>query len=60
MVGRLDERTALRDALARAEAGEPGVLLVTGDAGVGKTRLTRELVTMATDRAEGTRRRVGA
>lgn len=39
MVGRSDERKAISAALAAAAAGQPMVLLLEGEAGVGKTRL---------------------
>nr|WP_309227311.1 AAA family ATPase [Micromonospora thermarum] len=42
LVGRQRELAALRDALARARAGEPTTVLVGGEAGVGKTRLLDE------------------
>ena len=38
-VARTDETALLHDAVARAATGHPGVALVAGDAGVGKTRL---------------------
>ncbi|WP_261719506.1 helix-turn-helix transcriptional regulator [Streptomyces sp. FZ201] len=41
-VGRTEELQALKDALARADAGEPQALLLGGEAGVGKTRLVEE------------------
>ncbi|MEW2416868.1 AAA family ATPase [Streptomyces sp. NPDC046866] len=43
-VGRADELAVLTDALARAAGGEPQALLVGGEAGVGKTRLTEEFL----------------
>ncbi|MFF9206973.1 MULTISPECIES: AAA family ATPase [unclassified Streptomyces] len=46
-VGRADELEALRDALARAAAGEPQALLIAGEAGVGKTRLVEEFAMAA-------------
>ncbi|MET9484102.1 AAA family ATPase [Streptomyces sp. NPDC006638] len=46
-VGRAGELTALTEALARADAGEPQALLVSGEAGVGKTRLVEELLDTA-------------
>lgn len=46
-VGRDGELTALTEALARAAAGEPQALLVGGEAGVGKTRLIEELISVA-------------
>jgi DNA-binding CsgD family transcriptional regulator len=44
LVGRRDEMTALEDELARAAAGEFRVVLLSGEAGVGKSRLGRELL----------------
>jgi DNA-binding SARP family transcriptional activator len=46
-VGRERELAALRTALERAESGEGGVVLLTGEAGAGKTRLIRELAHQA-------------
>lgn len=46
-VGRDGELTVLTEALARAAAGEPQALLVGGEAGVGKTRLIEELISVA-------------
>ncbi|WP_324290767.1 helix-turn-helix transcriptional regulator [Streptomyces sp. H27-S2] len=43
-VGRADELAALTDALTRAEGREPQALLIGGEAGVGKTRLTEEFL----------------
>ncbi len=43
LVGRVDELTALRAAWAAAVEGRPGVVLLGGDAGVGKSRLVAEL-----------------
>ncbi|MFB7782347.1 AAA family ATPase [Streptomyces vinaceus] len=43
-VGRADELAVLTDALARAAGQEPQAMLVGGEAGVGKTRLTEEFV----------------
>ncbi|WP_433386758.1 helix-turn-helix transcriptional regulator [Micromonospora sp. KLBMP9576] len=48
LVGRQRELAALRDALARARAGEPATVLVGGEAGVGKTRLLEEFGRSAT------------
>lgn len=43
MVGRDEEISRLLDAAVRARAGEPVLVLVTGEAGIGKSRLVREL-----------------
>jgi DNA-binding CsgD family transcriptional regulator/tetratricopeptide (TPR) repeat protein len=43
LVGRAAELGRLTALLAEAEAGQPVVVLVSGDAGVGKTRLVSEL-----------------
>jgi DNA-binding CsgD family transcriptional regulator len=43
LVGRAAELERMSKLLADAEAGQPVVLLVSGDAGVGKTRLLTEL-----------------
>ncbi len=47
IVGRSAERAVLSGAYARAAAGEPQVLLITGPAGIGKTRLVEELCQQA-------------
>ncbi|MGH3520131.1 MAG: ATP-binding protein, partial [Haloechinothrix sp.] len=44
LVGRHQERQLLADALRTAESGEPRALIVTGDAGIGKTRLVEEVI----------------
>ena len=44
LVGRERELTILRTALTRAVDGEPGAVLVAGEAGVGKTRLVRAML----------------
>lgn len=49
LIARQDEVTAFRGALERAAEGEPGVLLLGGDAGVGKTRLVTHLADVARD-----------
>ncbi|MFX4291459.1 helix-turn-helix transcriptional regulator [Streptomyces bohaiensis] len=47
-VGRADELVHLRQALARAEQGEPQALVIGGEAGVGKSRLLEEFTAHAT------------
>jgi len=49
LISRQEEVTAFRGALERAAEGEPGVLLLGGDAGVGKTRLVTHLADTARD-----------
>jgi predicted ATPase len=44
LVGRSDELAQLRAASDRAVVGEPTAVLLSGEAGVGKTRLIAELV----------------
>jgi predicted ATPase len=46
-VGRVAERAALSEALQRAAAGRPGIVLISGEAGVGKTRLLTEVSNLA-------------
>ncbi|HEY6876700.1 MAG TPA: AAA family ATPase [Polyangiales bacterium] len=43
LVGRASELALLERALARAEAGERGLLMLSGEPGIGKTRLLEEL-----------------
>nr|WP_246304781.1 LuxR family transcriptional regulator [Nocardioides thalensis] len=43
MVGRDEEISRLLDAADRARSGDPVLVLVTGEAGIGKSRLVREL-----------------
>jgi predicted ATPase/DNA-binding winged helix-turn-helix (wHTH) protein len=45
LVGRRRERAALDEALAAARAGSRQVVLVAGEAGIGKTSLVREFLT---------------
>ncbi len=52
-VGRESELAALRAAFATARAGRPTVVLLAGEAGIGKTRLTDEAAVLA--RAAGMR-----
>ena len=55
IVGRVAERRALLTAYARVVAGRPQVLLITGAAGIGKTRLVEELCAQAESAAGGAR-----
>jgi ABC-type Mn2+/Zn2+ transport system ATPase subunit len=41
--GRDAEQSVLRDVLSRAAAGQGGVVFITGEPGIGKSRLVREL-----------------
>jgi transcriptional regulator with AAA-type ATPase domain len=47
VVGRAKELENLRDALAEAAAGRGLLVLVTGEPGIGKTRLMQELAKLA-------------
>ena len=49
-VGRVAERAQLEAALDAAEQSEPGLVLLGGEAGIGKTRLAGELATAALTR----------
>jgi class 3 adenylate cyclase len=48
-IGRLDELAALRGRWDAAQGGTPAAVLVTGDPGVGKSRLLRELLDTTSD-----------
>jgi DNA-binding CsgD family transcriptional regulator len=50
LVGRQAEIQAMESAFAGALAGQGGCVVVTGEPGIGKSRLMRELVRMAADR----------
>ena len=43
LIDRVEEMTQLKEAVDRAVRGEGGLLFLRGEAGIGKTRLTREL-----------------
>ncbi|SCK35845.1 regulatory protein, luxR family [Streptomyces sp. WMMB 714] len=47
LVGRQDELGLLREALARADEGQPQAVLLGGEAGVGKSRLLEEFLCRA-------------
>jgi DNA-binding winged helix-turn-helix (wHTH) protein/tetratricopeptide (TPR) repeat protein len=49
-VGRETELARLEDALEEAVAGRPGILMLVGDPGIGKTRVAEELVAHAVTR----------
>lgn len=57
LIGRLAELKQLQAAVERAAAGEPGLALIAGEAGVGKTRLVEELAAWA--RTHGTQVFIG-
>ncbi|HET9084348.1 MAG TPA: AAA family ATPase [Candidatus Limnocylindrales bacterium] len=52
LIGRVAEMAALENALDRAEAGSPVVVLVGGEAGIGKSRLVAEVADRARRRGE--------
>ena len=49
-IGRRAELASLASLLERVSAGEPAFALIGGEAGIGKTRLSRELAALAADR----------
>jgi DNA-binding CsgD family transcriptional regulator/tetratricopeptide (TPR) repeat protein len=57
LVGRASELALLEDALGRAVAGDPSIILIGGDAGLGKSRLVAEFAHRA--RQSGARVLVG-
>ena len=57
LVGRASELAALDAALRRAETGTPTIVLIGGDAGLGKTRLVDEFAAGA--RESGARVLIG-
>jgi DNA-binding CsgD family transcriptional regulator len=48
-VGRAEERQALRDIVASVRADMSGILVLRGEAGIGKTALLEEIVQVASD-----------
>ena len=50
LIGRVPEMAALQEALGRAEGGSPMVVLVGGEAGIGKTRIVAEVAQDARQR----------
>lgn len=52
LIGRLPEMAMLHEALARVEAGSPVVVLIGGEAGIGKSRLVAELAAHARARGD--------
>lgn len=56
LVGRGTETGRIADALAQARSGRGGTVIVTGEPGVGKTRLTAEAITAARDAGMATAR----
>jgi len=59
VVGRAAELRIMSAAYARVLAGQSQVLLLTGEPGIGKTRLVEELTGRVRSAADGTRVRVG-
>jgi class 3 adenylate cyclase len=59
IVGRAAELQVMSAAYARAVAGQAQVMLITGEAGIGKTRLVEELTGRARSAADGTQVRIG-
>ena len=57
-VGRSAELARLRDAFDRAKAGRATLALVTGEAGIGKTRLVEEFARSVTDEVRLLRTRI--
>lgn len=47
LINRLEEMKALKGAVDKTVRGEGGIIFLSGEAGIGKTRLTRELGTYA-------------
>jgi ATP/maltotriose-dependent transcriptional regulator MalT len=51
LVGRADELSALEEALDELDAGRPAAVALLGEAGIGKTRMLRELTRRAEQRS---------
>jgi DNA-binding SARP family transcriptional activator len=49
LVGRAAETTALREAWGRAVAADPGLVMIIGEAGIGKTALAEDLAAQAAE-----------
>src|SRR5271170_6334492 len=60
MVGRVPELDAMSGAYERVLAGQSQVMLLTGEAGIGKTRLVEELSTQVRSAGDGARVRFGS
>lgn len=60
LVGRERERVVISEALARCRAGAGGVLLVSGEAGVGKSRVVTEALVDWDGKQQATAARPGA
>lgn len=60
IVGRVAELRVMSAAYARASGGQSQIMLVTGEAGIGKTRLLEELTSHVRSAADGAQVRVGA
>jgi DNA-binding CsgD family transcriptional regulator len=59
LVGRAAERGTALAEFTRASGGQAQLLLITGEAGIGKTRLTEELCAVARDGDGGVQVRIG-
>ncbi len=53
IVGRVAELEVMSAVFARAAAGQPQVMLITGEAGIGKTRLVEELIARVCSAPDG-------